>query len=97
LCCVHAVLIDLNASQDKPIEMLRNGNYDIGTNTYMMFEADPPKQIKSRVIKSKDEVRFKEDLKDYGDAQAGLEMRIGQLEAGIQASGVLRRCGFSYD
>lgn len=50
----------------------------------MMFEADPPKKIASKVVKTKDEVRFKEDLKSYGDMRTDLETRIGQLQAGVK-------------
>jgi len=35
--------------QGKPVEQLRNGNYDLGSNQYMMFEAEPPAQIKTKV------------------------------------------------
>ena len=35
--------------QAKPAEKLRNGNYDLGSNQYMLFEADPPKQIADHV------------------------------------------------
>jgi hypothetical protein len=34
----------------KPIEKLRNGNYNIGTNTVMMFEASPAGEIKDKVV-----------------------------------------------
>lgn len=36
--------------QRKPIEMLRNGNYSLASNTYMMFEANPPASIKDEVV-----------------------------------------------
>jgi ubiquitin-activating enzyme E1 len=29
--------------QSKPVDVLRNGNYDLGSNQYMLFEADAPK------------------------------------------------------
>jgi len=29
--------------QQKPVEQLRNGNFSLGSNSYMMFEAEPPK------------------------------------------------------
>lgn len=46
----------------KPVEQLRNGNYDLGSNQYMLFEADPPKQIA-------DHVRIdKPDPKQHPDA-----------------------------
>ena len=35
--------------QGKPIEQLRNGNYDLGSNQYMLFEAEPPAQIADHV------------------------------------------------
>lgn len=35
--------------QKKPVDKLRNGNYNLGTNSYMMFEAMPPAQIKDEV------------------------------------------------
>ena len=39
--------------QQKPIEKLRNGNFNLGTNTYMMFEADPAKKKKDENNKKK--------------------------------------------
>jgi len=33
----------------KPVEQLRNGNYDLGSNQYMMFEAEPPSQLTTHV------------------------------------------------
>jgi len=33
----------------KPIDQLRNGNYDLGSNQYMLFEAEPPASIKDHV------------------------------------------------
>jgi len=35
--------------QKKPVDKMRNGNYNLGTNSYMMFEANQPKQIKDEV------------------------------------------------
>jgi len=35
--------------QKKPVEALRNGNFSLGTNAYMLFEADPPKTDKSKI------------------------------------------------
>jgi hypothetical protein len=40
----------LKVLQRKPIEKLRNGNYDLGTNTVMLFEANPPQQLKDDVV-----------------------------------------------
>ena len=38
--------------QNKPTSQLRNGNYDLGSNQYMMFEAEPPAQLATKVIAS---------------------------------------------
>mmetsp|Transcript_21138 Transcript_21138/g.54122 ORF Transcript_21138/g.54122 Transcript_21138/m.54122 type:complete len:1186 (+) Transcript_21138:63-3620(+) len=35
--------------QGKSVEQLRNGNYDLGSNQYMMFEAEPPAALKTHV------------------------------------------------
>jgi len=35
--------------QRKPVEKLRNGNFSLGTNSYMMFEAEPPTSHKTHV------------------------------------------------
>merc|ERR1719272_1034124 len=43
----------LKVLQNKPLESLRNGNYNIGTNDYFLFEANPPRQIKDEVIVNK--------------------------------------------
>lgn len=56
-----------------------------------MFEADPPKKICSRVIKTKDEVQFKEDLRDYGETRSGLEERIVKLTTALQVGKKGRR------
>ena len=45
--------------QRKPVEQLRNGNYDLGSNQYMLFEAEPPAQIKDHVkIEKPDPAQF---------------------------------------
>ena len=36
--------------QGKSADKLRNGNYNLGTNTFMMFEANPPITIKDEVV-----------------------------------------------
>ena len=36
--------------QAKPIEKLRNGNFNLGTNTYMMFEPNPASQKKDNIV-----------------------------------------------
>jgi len=36
--------------QAKPIEKLRNGNFNLGTNTYMMFEPNPASQNKDKIV-----------------------------------------------
>merc|ERR1711939_1194733 len=36
--------------QGKPIEKLRNGNFNLGTNTYMMFEPNPASQNKDNIV-----------------------------------------------
>ena len=38
--------------QNKPTAQLRNGNYDLGSNQYMLFEAEPPAQLATKVIAS---------------------------------------------
>lgn len=43
----------LKVLQRKPVEKLRNGNYSLGSNTYMLFEANPPTQIKDEVVITK--------------------------------------------
>ena len=48
--------------QRKPVDQLRNGNYDLGSNQYMLFEAEPPAQIKDHVKITKP------DPKDHPDA-----------------------------
>jgi hypothetical protein len=48
--------------QRKPVEKLRNGNYSLGTNSYMMFEANPPQQKKTEVVVTNP------DPKQYPDA-----------------------------
>jgi hypothetical protein len=35
--------------QKKPVEALRNGQFSLGVNNYMMFEADPPKKHENHV------------------------------------------------
>ena len=45
--------------QRKPVEQLRNGNYDLGSNQYMLFEAEPPAQINDHVkIEKPDPAQF---------------------------------------
>eukprot|EP00667_Euglena_gracilis_P001163 EG_transcript_1163 len=53
----------LKVLQGKPIEQLTNGNFDIGSNTYMMFEADPPLQVRTRTVKEFDQVSMVEEEK----------------------------------
>lgn len=48
--------------QRKPIESLRNGNYNIGSNEYFLFEANPPPAIKDKVVITEP------DPKDFADA-----------------------------
>ena len=38
--------------QNKPTAQLRNGNYDLGSNQYMLFEAEPPAQLATKVMAS---------------------------------------------
>ena len=45
--------------QRKPVDQLRNGNYDLGSNQYMLFEAEPPQSIKDHVkIEKPDPAQF---------------------------------------
>jgi|EP00670_Eutreptiella_braarudii_P005199 ubiquitin-activating enzyme E1 len=53
----------LKILHNKPIEDLMNGNFDIGSNTYMMFEAEPPVQIRTRTFKEFDQVMMVEEEK----------------------------------
>ena len=66
--------------QAKPIEKLRNGNFNLGTNTYMMFEPNPATQKKDNVkitrpnpAEHPDAYDEKGDLTDmYKDPDMGL-------------------------
>ena len=66
--------------QAKPIEKLRNGNFNLGTNTYMMFEPNPATQKKDNIkitrpnpAEHPDAYDEKGDLTDmYKDPDMGL-------------------------
>eukprot|EP00656_Telonema_subtile_P056245 TRINITY_DN8945_c0_g4_i1.p1 TRINITY_DN8945_c0_g4~~TRINITY_DN8945_c0_g4_i1.p1 ORF type:complete len:976 (+),score=373.96 TRINITY_DN8945_c0_g4_i1:219-3146(+) len=48
--CGLVILELFKMLQGKPIESMSNGNCDIGTNTYTMFEPNPPAEIKRRAV-----------------------------------------------
>eukprot|EP00996_Jenningsia_fusiforme_P003093 NODE_389_length_2314_cov_56.280353_g361_i0.p1 GENE.NODE_389_length_2314_cov_56.280353_g361_i0~~NODE_389_length_2314_cov_56.280353_g361_i0.p1 ORF type:complete len:697 (-),score=190.15 NODE_389_length_2314_cov_56.280353_g361_i0:222-2105(-) len=49
--------------QQKDISCHKNGNFDLGTNTYMLFEPEPPKKIKTHTVKEFDPVMMVEEEK----------------------------------
>eukprot|EP00040_Diaphanoeca_grandis_P030633 m.181503 g.181503 ORF g.181503 m.181503 type:complete len:1254 (+) comp32069_c2_seq1:380-4141(+) len=57
----------LKLLQNKPLDQFRNGNYNIGTNDYFLFEANPPKQIKDHVeVNAPDPSQFPDAYDDKG-------------------------------
>ena len=50
--------------QAKPIEKLRNGNFNLGTNNYMMFEPNPATQMKDNVKVMRPDVEKHPDAYD---------------------------------
>jgi hypothetical protein len=44
--------------QGKPLEAYRNGNFDIGSNTYMLFEPNPASKIRTKSTSSTDYAAF---------------------------------------
>jgi len=64
--------------QDKPVEDLRNINYDLGANTYMLFEADPPRKTATKTTKEFDDGSFQMELKAFGDAKDECESRAAR-------------------
>jgi len=53
--------------QGKSADKLRNGNYNLGTNTFMMFEANPPVSIKDEVVvNNPDPKQFPDAYTDKG-------------------------------
>eukprot|EP00658_Telonema_sp_P-2_P013239 TRINITY_DN15010_c0_g2_i6.p1 TRINITY_DN15010_c0_g2~~TRINITY_DN15010_c0_g2_i6.p1 ORF type:complete len:1161 (-),score=378.85 TRINITY_DN15010_c0_g2_i6:31-3513(-) len=51
--CGLVILELLKILQNKPIESMSNGNCDIGSNNYTMFEPNPPAQIKQQMVLDK--------------------------------------------
>lgn len=54
--------------QHKPVEQLRNGNYDLGSNQFMLFEAEPPKSIADHIkIDKPDPKQFPDAYDENGE------------------------------
>lgn len=53
----------LKILQDKPVDAMLNGNFDIGSNTYMMFDSEPPIQRKTRTFTEFDQIMMMEQEK----------------------------------
>jgi len=59
--------------QNKPIESMSNGFCDIGTNTYTIFEPNPPAEIKRREVENKEAItQARLDNPDFFDEKGNL-------------------------
>ena len=66
--------------QRKPIEQFRNGNYNIGTNEFFLFEANPPPTIKDSVVINAPDPK---DFPDAYDAKGKLQDMYKDPEMGL--------------
>lgn len=71
--------------QGKPLEAFRNGNFDIGSNTYMMFEPCAPKAIKSSTTRVFDSDAFEEAVKSCERATAEANQDVARYTAMLES------------
>eukprot|EP00048_Salpingoeca_helianthica_P014002 m.213019 g.213019 ORF g.213019 m.213019 type:complete len:1298 (-) comp15572_c0_seq2:162-4055(-) len=64
----------------KPIEVFRNGNFDLGSNTYTRFEPNGPREIKTLSTTAVDGDKFQEAIKSYGASLKSAEDRLAALQ-----------------